>query len=71
MFTVIIRSKKCVLYDTNMGVFICIETLFVHPFFRILRIVAGLGAENGCHIRIQGAKIHRLKEKTVQKKTPI
>ena len=51
-----------------MGVFICIEKLFVHLFFRFLRVVAGLGTENECHIRIQGAKIRRLKK---VKKPPI
>ena len=55
MFTVIIRSKKYVLYDANMGVIIRIEKLFVNPF-SVLRVLAGLGAENGCHIRIQGGQ---------------
>ena len=51
-----------------MGVFIRIETLFVHSFFRVLRVVGGVSAENGCHNRIQWAKIRRLKEKNVPKK---
>ena len=40
-----------------------------YPIFLVLRVVAGPGAENGCHIWIQGTKIRRLKKKGAKKDT--
>ena len=66
----VLSSKYCVLYDAEMVVFKHFLRTRSTRFFRVLRVVAGPGAENGCHIWIQGTKIRRLKKK-VQKKTPI
>ena len=64
----VLSSKYCVLYDAEMAVFkhfLCTRSTRFFGF----TVVAGPGAENGCHIWIQGTKIRRLKKKVQKKDT--